>query len=157
MRCGVVAGRGQPWRTHMARGGTSPQATLDTLTEHGFDLAGVALADSSGLSRLDLIPPRLLDDIMRRAIAPDTGELRGLLGTLAIAGGDGTLVDCYVDLPGKGWVHAKTGTLTGTFALVGTVTSAAGNVYTFAMISNGSDILTAREPLDEFASTLRDY
>lgn len=138
-----------------ARGGTSPQATLDTLSEHGFDISGVTLADSSGLSRFDLIPPRLLDDIMLRATSTD--ELRDLLTTLAIGGGDGTLVDRYGDLPGRGWVHAKTGTLTGTSALVGTVTSEVGNVYTFAMISNDSDVLTARARLDEFASTLREY
>ena len=137
------------------RGGTSPQATLDTLTEHGFDISGVTLADSSGLSRFDLIPPRLLDDIMLRATSTD--ELRDLLPTLAIAGGDGTLYDRYGDLDGKGWVRAKTGTLTGTSALVGTVTSEVGNVYTFAMISNDSDILTARRLMDEFTSTLRQY
>lgn len=138
-----------------ARGGTSPQATLDTLTEHGFDIAGVTLADSSGLSRFDLIPPRLLDDIMLRATSTD--ELRDLLPTLAVAGGDGTLYERYTDLPGKAWVRAKTGTLTGTSALVGTVTSEVGNIYTFAMISNDSDILTARRLMDEFTSTLRKY
>lgn len=140
-----------------ARGGMSPQATLDTLTEHGFDVSGVTLIDSSGLSRDDLIPPRLLDDVLLRATSPSTGELRDLLSTLAVAGGDGTLVDRYGDLSGKGWVRAKTGTLTGTSALVGTVTSKVGNVYTFAMISNDSDILTARARLDEIASTLREY
>ena len=140
-----------------ARGGSSPQVTLDILGEHGFDTSGVTLVDSSGLSRFDLIPPRLLDDIMLRAISPDTGELRDLLSSLAVAGGDGTLIDRYGDLTGKGWVHAKTGTLTGTSALVGTVTSEVGNVYTFAMISNDSEILTARARLDEFASTLREY
>ena len=138
-----------------AKGGTSPSVTLDILREHGFDVAGVTLEDSSGLSRFDLIPPRLLDDIMLRATTTD--ELRDLLPALAIAGGDGTLYDRYVDLPGKGWVRAKTGTLTGTSALVGTVTSKVGNVYTFAMISNDSDILKAREKLDEFASTLREF
>lgn len=138
-----------------ARGGTSPQATLDALTEHGFNINGVTLADSSGLSRFDLIPPRLLDDVMVRATS--TNELRDLLTTLAVAGGDGTLIDRYGDLSGRGWVHAKTGTLTGTSALVGTVTSKAGNVYTFAMISNDSEVLAARAALDQFASTLREY
>ena len=40
---------------------------------------------------------------------------------------------------------------------MGTVTSEVGNVYTFAMISNDSDILTARRLMDEFTSTLRQY
>lgn len=74
-----------------------------------------------------------------------------------MAHGDGTLEIRYEDLPGRGWVRAKTGTLTGTNALVGTVTAQSGRVYTFALLSNGSDILAGREALDEFASALREH
>ncbi|GAB3086131.1 D-alanyl-D-alanine carboxypeptidase/D-alanyl-D-alanine-endopeptidase [Corynebacterium aquatimens] len=142
-------------RQHDGKGATAPQATLDVLREAGFDLSGVTLKDSCGLSTEDLIPPKLLDDVLLRATQSE--DLRPVLDTLAVAGGDGTLVKRYGDLPGKGWVRAKTGTLTGTSALVGTVTSRAGNVYTFAAISNDSDIETARAALDRFASTLRDF
>lgn len=135
--------------------GANPQATMDILKAAGFDLNGVTLKDSCGLSDKNLIPPRLLDDILLRATESD--DLRPLLTTLAVAGGDGTLLTRYGGLPGKGWVRAKTGTLTGTSALAGTVTSKEGNVYTFAAISNDSEIEAARAALDRFASTLRDY
>ena len=126
---------------------------MDILKEHGFDLTGVSIVDNSGLSFDNLITPRLLDDILHAAATDET--LRPLLNTLPIAGGNGTLVDRYDDLSGAGWVRAKTGTLTATSALAGTVTS--DRVYTFAFVSNGSDILQARAAMDEMASVLREF
>ncbi|AIT61857.1 D-alanyl-D-alanine carboxypeptidase/D-alanyl-D-alanine endopeptidase [Corynebacterium doosanense] len=131
------------------------RATLDTLREAGFDTIGTTLADNSGLSEHNLIAPRLLSDLVTAAATGD--RLRPLLGTLPVAHGDGTLEVRYADLPGRGWVRAKTGTLTGTNALVGTVTAQSGRVYTFALLSNGSDILEGRQALDEFASALREH
>lgn len=130
------------------------QATLDALTEQGFDTTGTELVDNSGLSADNLIPPRLLDDIL---IAAATEEpLRPLLGTLPVARGVGTLATRYEDLPGRAWVRAKTGTLTGTNALTGTVLGDSGRLYTFALLSNdGADALSVRRALDEFASLLR--
>jgi len=140
--------RGTPTDT-----GSSAQLTMDILKEHGFDLTGVSIVDNSGLSFDNLITPRLLDDILHAAATDET--LRPLLNTLPIAGGNGTLVDRYDDLSGAGWVRAKTGTLTATSALAGTVTS--DRVYTFAFVSNGSDILQARAAMDEMASVLREF
>lgn len=140
--------RGTPTDT-----GSSAQLTMDILKEHGFDLTGVSIVDNSGLSFDNLITPSLLDDILHAAATDET--LRPLLSTLPIAGGNGTLVDRYDDLSGAGWVRAKTGTLTATSALAGTVTS--DRVYTFAFVSNGSDILQARAAMDEMASVLREF
>lgn len=140
--------RGSPTDT-----GSSAQLTMDILKEHGFDLTGVQIVDNSGLSFGNLITPRLLDDILHAAATDAT--LRPLLNTLPIAGGNGTLADRYDDLSGAGWVRAKTGTLTATSALAGTVTS--DRVYTFAFVSNGSDILQARAAMDEMASVLREF
>jgi len=135
-----------------AQGAT--QATLDVLGEHGIDISGVSLADNSGLSTLNLIPPRVLDDVLHDAAAQP--PLRPLLATLPVAGGSGTLTDRYDDMSGRGWVRAKTGTLTATSALAGVVTADSGRVYSFALLSNGSEILPARVALDEFASVIRD-
>ncbi|MDR7330313.1 D-alanyl-D-alanine carboxypeptidase/D-alanyl-D-alanine endopeptidase [Corynebacterium guangdongense] len=130
------------------------QATLDTLSEAGFDVSGVTLADNSGMSTLNLIPPALLDEIVLRAATEP--QLRPLLGALPVASGVGTLESRYDGLDGRGWVRAKTGTLTGVNALVGTVTGESGHVYTFALLSNGgADTLATRRALDEFASVLR--
>lgn len=137
------------------RGGVAPQASLDVLAERGFDVAGVQLSDSSGLSTFNLIPPRLLNAILLDAARGS--QISPLLDTLPVAAGEGTLDERFGDLPGRGWVRAKTGTLDNTSALAGTVTSRVGNVYTFAFISNDSDILAARRALDTLASALRDF
>lgn len=133
----------------------APAATLAILGEHGFDSTAVTLADNSGLSTLNRIPPQILDAILLNAATEPS--LRPLLTTLPVAAGEGTLADRYEDLPGRGWVRAKTGTLDGTAALAGTVTSVNGNVYTFALICNDADVLAARRGMDEFTSALRQF
>lgn len=140
----------------------APAATMAVLAEHHFDTTNTAIHDNSGLSTLNLITPALLDSVLARAAgAPDGGgasaALHPLLAALPIASGDGTLRERYANLPGRGWVRAKTGTLDGTSGLAGTVTSEVGNVYTFAFISNGSEVLEARRAMDELASILRAY
>ncbi|MEH0147151.1 D-alanyl-D-alanine carboxypeptidase/D-alanyl-D-alanine-endopeptidase [Corynebacterium sp. Q4381] len=128
---------------------------LTVVANHGFDTTGCVVEDGSGLSTLNLITPALLDAILADAATNPT--LRPLLTTLPVAAGDGTLIHRYGDLPGRGWVRAKTGTLDDTSGLAGTVTSVGGNVYTFAFLSNGSNILDARRAMDEMASILREY
>lgn len=135
-----------------AKGAT--EATLDVLADQGFDVTGVSLLDNSGLSNDNLISPRLLDNILYKAATGET--LRPLLAALPVAGGSGTLLDRYSGLSGRGWVRAKTGTLTGTSALAGVVTAQSGQVYSFALLSNDSEILPARAALDRFASAIRE-
>ncbi|AGF73453.1 D-alanyl-D-alanine carboxypeptidase/D-alanyl-D-alanine endopeptidase [Corynebacterium halotolerans] len=137
-----------------AEGATT--ATLEVLAEHGFDTTGVTLNDNSGLSTGNRIPPRLLDDILHTAATAEGEELRPILAALPVAGGTGTLMDRYQDMSGRGWVRAKTGTLTGTSALAGVVTADSGRVYSFGLLSNDSAILPARAALDNFASTIRE-
>ena len=133
----------------------APGATLSVLEERGFNTAGVVLRDNSGLSTEDRIAPKLLDELLHDATVKP--ELRPLLSTLPVAAGEGTLLDRFGDLPGRGWVRAKTGTLDGTASLAGTVTSVNGNVYTFALICNDADVLAARRAMDEFTSALREF
>ena len=140
----------------LARGTTdAPGATLSVLEERGFNTAGLVLRDNSGLSADNLIAPKLLDAVLYDATSMP--ELRPLLSALPVAAGEGTLLDRYGDLPGRGWVRAKTGTLDGTASLAGTVTSVNGNVYTFALICNDTDVLAARRAMDEFTSALREF
>ncbi|HEX4702705.1 MAG TPA: D-alanyl-D-alanine carboxypeptidase/D-alanyl-D-alanine-endopeptidase [Pseudonocardiaceae bacterium] len=147
-------------------GGT--EAVLDVLRRNGFDTTGVNLTDSSGLSPADRLPPRLLAQILRVAASSDTtdprvAKLRPLLSGLPIAGspvGDGTLAGRYQTAPseaGKGWVRAKTGTLTaqGVYALAGIVLDTDGRVLVFALVSNGAPSATAPQIIDTMAATLR--
>ena len=140
------------------------QATLNVLSQNGFDVSGVSLNDGSGLSTLNKVPARLLAQLLSVAAAPDgkdprTEKLRPLLEGLPVAGGSGTLADRYGDpnsSAGKGWIRAKTGTLSGVNTLAGLVLDKDGRVLVFALMSNNNgDINATRAALDAVASKLR--
>ncbi|MBZ8176480.1 D-alanyl-D-alanine carboxypeptidase/D-alanyl-D-alanine-endopeptidase [Corynebacterium sp. 3HC-13] len=135
-----------------AQGATT--ATLDILSAHGFDVSGIKINDSSGLSVDNRITPALLNSIIDRAVQDD--ELRDLLSALPVAGGEGTLEQRFVRESARGLLRAKTGTLTETSALAGTVTGSNNHIYTFGMLSNGAEVESQRAALDALASTLRD-
>jgi D-alanyl-D-alanine carboxypeptidase/D-alanyl-D-alanine-endopeptidase (penicillin-binding protein 4) len=143
------------------------QAVLDVLHRNGFNTTGADLADNSGLSPSDLLPPSLLAQVLRVAAStsttdPRVAKLRPLLSGLPIAGskvGDGTLAGRYRTAPasaGRGWVRAKTGTLSdqGVNALAGLVLDKDGRVLVFAFNANHSTGL-APTSLDDMAAALR--
>jgi len=156
------------------------QAVLTVLQRHGFDVSGATLVDGSGLSTSDAVPARLLTALLGTAAAPDqpataggagdqttdgvkqppTAALRPLLLGLPVAGGSGTLADRYRDpagasARGRGWVRAKTGTLTGVNSLAGTVLDSDGRMLVFALLSNGPNPASVRPRLDSLAAGLR--
>lgn len=138
-------------------------AVLRVLSRNGFDVSAARLADGSGLSVLDDVSAGLLADLLATAAAPAEGaertaKLRPLLAALPVAGATGTLYDRYESdesEDGRGWVRAKTGTLTGVNSLAGTVLTSDGRLLVFALLSNGSDPSAARPGLDEMAAALR--
>ena len=134
-------------------------AVLETLAERGIDVSGVHLDDCSGMSPGNRVSAAVLTDVLRLAAGPDaTREMRDLLDALPIAAATGTLADRYSGpaASGAGWVRAKTGTLSGTSALAGTVTSADGRTMSFALLSSGTNPADARPALDRIAAALRD-
>ncbi|MEA5359238.1 D-alanyl-D-alanine carboxypeptidase/D-alanyl-D-alanine-endopeptidase [Amycolatopsis sp., V23-08] len=139
-------------------------ATIKVLKDHGFDVSGTELSDGSGITTLNRIPAKLLTQLMAAAAAPEgknpnTAKLRAMLAGLPVAGGSGTLADKRFDKPGsqagRGWVRAKTGTLTGVNTLAGVVLDQDGRVLVFAFMSNGSDTDAGRDALDVLATGLR--
>ncbi|MCD2194021.1 D-alanyl-D-alanine carboxypeptidase/D-alanyl-D-alanine-endopeptidase [Actinomycetospora endophytica] len=134
------------------------------LTAHGIDVSAVKLSDTSGLSTNDRIPASVLASVLTPAAAPvgsdpRTPALRPILDGLPVAAGTGTLVDRYTagtpNGDARGWVRAKTGTLTGTNALAGVVPDVDGRLLVFAFMSNGPDPVGARPRLDALAAALR--
>jgi D-alanyl-D-alanine carboxypeptidase/D-alanyl-D-alanine-endopeptidase (penicillin-binding protein 4) len=134
------------------------QAVTEALAEAGVDVAGVTLADASGLSREDRVPAAVLAALVRGAADGSIEGAAGLLSGLPVAGYDGTLFDRGDDDPGTapGTVRAKTGTLLGVHALAGTVVTAEGRLLAFAVVA---DAATGSESaveavLDDVAATL---
>ncbi|MGC0362099.1 D-alanyl-D-alanine carboxypeptidase/D-alanyl-D-alanine-endopeptidase (penicillin-binding protein 4) [Rhodococcus sp. 27YEA15] len=132
-------------------------ATATALAAGGFDLTGVSLHDSSGLSVDDLIPADVLDRVMTAAAGAGDPKLRSLLDYLPVAGGTGSLSDRYSSgsRTGAGWVRAKTGTLSTASALSGFVVDQNGRVLTFALMSNDRPPEVSRPALDAIAGALR--
>ncbi|WP_239154334.1 D-alanyl-D-alanine carboxypeptidase/D-alanyl-D-alanine-endopeptidase [Amycolatopsis sp. FDAARGOS 1241] len=134
------------------------------LADHGFDVTGLQLSDTSGLSNQNKVPARLLAQVLAAAAAPDgknpdTPKLRPLLAGLPVAGSPaGTLGPRYGTpntVAGKGWVRAKTGTLTAVNTLAGYVLDSDNRVLAFAFMSNGSQKDPGQAALDVLATTLR--
>lgn len=140
--------------------GGGAKATVEALREAGFDVNGVQLEDASGLSAESKVPARLLAEILAAAAGDGaTAErLRPLLGGLPVAGGSGTLASRYQDArgkPGRGWVRAKTGTLTEVNTLAGVVLDKDGEVLVFSFMAMGTGANEARPALDAVAAALR--
>jgi D-alanyl-D-alanine carboxypeptidase/D-alanyl-D-alanine-endopeptidase (penicillin-binding protein 4) len=140
------------------------RATLKILQDSGFDVTGGQMTDGSGLSTQDHIPARLLGAVLAVAAGPDgkdprTAKLRPMLGGLPVAGGSGTLEDRFLvgdpAAPGRGWVRAKTGTLSTANTLAGVVLDTDGRLLAFALMTANPDAKAARAALDTVAAALR--
>ncbi|GGS16860.1 D-alanyl-D-alanine carboxypeptidase/D-alanyl-D-alanine endopeptidase [Actinokineospora fastidiosa] len=137
-------------------------AVVNVLRENGFAVDGLVLRDGSGMSTENRVTSALLGEVLKAAAAPDgadprTAKLRPLLSGLPVAGGNGTLDKRYLDGPaaaGKGWVRAKTGTLSAVNSLAGVVLDSDGRLLVFALMSNGTNPLDARPALDAVAAAL---
>jgi D-alanyl-D-alanine carboxypeptidase/D-alanyl-D-alanine-endopeptidase (penicillin-binding protein 4) len=121
------------------------------LGERGVPLAGVRIADGSGLSRDDRLTARALAALLGSA-RQDARISRAFVDSLAVAGVSGTLEDRMRKGPARGRVRAKTGTTDSASALAGY----AGARYVFAVLMNGSPVpfWTARRAQDRFATVL---
>jgi D-alanyl-D-alanine carboxypeptidase/D-alanyl-D-alanine-endopeptidase (penicillin-binding protein 4) len=121
------------------------------LAEHGVPLAGVVVADGSGLSRFDRLTARALAALL---VAADANPrlAAALRASLPVAGKTGTLQDRMTRGPAYGVVRAKTGTTSRASALAGY----AGHAYAFAILINGSPVAAeaARTAQDRFAQVL---
>ena len=139
--------------TYAGTGSTAAGARVirGALSEAGVPLAGVRLADGSGLSGLDRLTAAAVVALLEAGLAE--GELRdAFLQSLAVAGVNGTLEDRMEKQPARGQVIAKTGTTRTASALSGFVRDR----YVFAVIQNGRPISThwARVAQDRFATVL---
>jgi D-alanyl-D-alanine carboxypeptidase/D-alanyl-D-alanine-endopeptidase (penicillin-binding protein 4) len=134
------------------------EATRGVLAAIDIDTGGYFLADGSGLSRDDRLTATTLASILATVVRGSHPELSSIATGLPIAGLTGTLADRYELLAaqaGRGFVHAKTGTLTGVVAESGIVLDASGRQLVFSFIATRVRSIDAmRRTLDGMASTL---
>ena len=123
----------------------------EVLREAGIPLAGVVIADGSGLSLLDRVTVDTLAGVL--VAAWDDPVLRGtMLSTLAVSGTRGTLERRLRGPAVAGRVVAKTGTTAIASGLAGYV----GGRYAFAIVQNGTPVSWwwARTAQDRFVKIL---
>lgn len=146
---------------HPATFDGATKAVRQVLGKHGFDTAGLQLADTSGLSTHDKLPARLLGSVLGAAVGDGkhSAKLRPLLDGLPVAGGTGTLRNRYrsgASADARGWVRGKTGTLTGVSTLAGYVQTKDNQLLAFAFMSNGGSLAEQKPALDAIAAELRE-
>ena len=107
----------------------------DYLTQVGIDTTDIILVDGSGVSMYNLFSPA---DMIRllRAEYKSRNNFERFYATLPIAGVDGTLKNRMKGTHAEGNVRAKTGSLTGTSALSGYVTTADQKLLAFSIMNN---------------------
>ena len=134
-------------------GGTSPDGALvvrRVLTEADIPLAGVVIADGSGLSLLDRLTATSIARILTTAWSDPA--LRTAFWSALPAAGQGTLEHRFEKSPAFGVVRAKTGTTREASALSGYVRDR----YAFVVVQNGAPVAAtaARKAQDRFANAL---
>ncbi|WP_395657017.1 D-alanyl-D-alanine carboxypeptidase/D-alanyl-D-alanine-endopeptidase [Nocardioides sp.] len=134
------------------------RGVLDTLAALGVPTRGAVTYDGSGLSREDRLDPATLTSVLETAGAAEQPALRSVLTGLPVAGFTGSLeVRFDATDPGRGFVQAKTGTLTGVSGLAGIVTDRTGTPLLFAFLADRIDpidTLGARSALDDVTNAL---
>jgi D-alanyl-D-alanine carboxypeptidase/D-alanyl-D-alanine-endopeptidase (penicillin-binding protein 4) len=140
-----------------AGGVAAVSAALQTL---GLPLDGLRLYDGSGLTGSTQVSPALLGAVLADAASPAHPNLRPLLTGLAVAGFSGSMATRFGDpttAAAAGLVRAKSGTLTGVSAIVGTVLDASGRELAFVFLADQvprGGTLVARGALDRLAAAV---
>lgn len=124
-------------------------AVVATLRELGVPVAGVRIADGSGLSRQDRVTAAALVEIIRVGLThPRIGA--AFRRSLAVSGKSGTLAQRF-GVP-KGILRGKTGTT----SLASTLSGLVRGRIAFAVLHNGDPVAswTARTAQDRFVNAL---
>ena len=104
------------------------------LAENAIDASSFQFHDGSGLSRLDLVSPSAILQLLRAMYVSPLREQ--WVGLLPVGGQDGSLNSRFADPPALGRIHAKTGTLTHVSALSGYAQRSDGSWLAFSILVN---------------------
>ena len=134
------------------------EALQQVLTELKVWRTGASVHDGSGLSRSNLVNAEMLGSAWRTIAT--TERLRTLVTATPVAGVSGTLRDRFLveaAAPGRGRVHAKTGTLSEVSSLSGwTVTDSGQGVIIVLLVNQSRNDWFARAWIDTVAAVVTD-
>lgn len=121
---------------------------------------GVTTYDGSGLSRDNRVTRAALAQVLQLGADEDRPDLRPITAALPVAHFTGTLASRFLESEaraGRGFVRAKTGTLSHVHGLAGTTVTRNGALLGFALLTDRvplRDTLDSRALLDTLASRL---
>lgn len=99
----------------------SGKAVQQSIADLGVRQGKTHLAGCSGLAHSTKIPARVLAAVVRIAASDRHPELRAAAANLPVAAGDGTLMNAYQNTKAAGNLRGKTGTLSISHSLAGTM------------------------------------
>lgn len=125
---------------------------LSALAAYGIDTTGIHIADGSGLSADNAVPPSYLTQLFVKVLNRQNG-LGVVYDGLPVSGQSGTLGSGYGRFTGanavaRGAVHAKTGWIDNGYTLSGIVDAADGTQLTFAVFALGPVGDSAKQAID---------
>jgi serine-type D-Ala-D-Ala carboxypeptidase/endopeptidase (penicillin-binding protein 4) len=135
-------------------------AGMRTLAAAMVDTSRFHMMDGSGLSRMDLVSPRMTTSLLQYMWTHENAKVKeAFVSSLPIGGVDGTLDSRMTEGLAHGNVRAKTGTLTGDSALSGYVRTVAGTELAFSIMMNNYTVPgdEARRVQDEIVETLASF
>ncbi len=110
------------------------KACQEIFSSMGINTDNMIMADGSGLSRLDLVTPRQIINLLTYMHKND--EFTKFYESLPIAGVDGTLIDRMKRTSAENNVRAKAGYSNNVSSLSGYLKTAGGEMLAFSMIVN---------------------
>jgi serine-type D-Ala-D-Ala carboxypeptidase/endopeptidase (penicillin-binding protein 4) len=112
------------------------------LTQAGIASDQYVFYDGSGLSRQNLVTPHAIVQLLRYCSTQPWGA--AYKSTFPVSGVDGSLTDRFTSPRMQNRIAAKTGSLGGVKALSGYVTTDAGEVVVFSILSNNFNLPAKR-------------
>lgn len=126
----------------------------------GFSIDGLHLADASGLSAQNRVPPALFAHLAAWAATDGPEDVRTVFTLVPVGGFNGTLTERFQNsgaTQARGLVRGKTGYLAGTSSLAGITTLPDGRVVGFAIVVHGfesKDGMAAKAAVDAIAAAM---
>ena len=133
---------------------------VDAVASLGIDTSGAALTDTSGMSYDQVVPARVIAEVLTLATSGADPRLGPLISELPVSGLTGTLHDRFHAASTRsaaGIPRAKTGTINATIALAGTTMTRDGRLLAFTAIAYAvprEGRLEARLALDRLVAAL---
>jgi D-alanyl-D-alanine carboxypeptidase len=110
------------------------RAVTEFWKDKGLDTSGLRLCDGSGLSKDNLLTPKLLTDVLFYMMSSPYSYI--FYNSLPLSGISGTLKHYTNGTAAEGMIRAKTGTVAGVKSFAGYVNTLSGKKLIFAIILN---------------------